>query len=99
MKDQLQMAMSEAQSAFGDSSLFYRKNTWKNPGTLEFQIMADKHGNVIHLLKRGYSIQRRHQKVVEEAPNSVLTPELRKRMGDAAVNVARSCNYIGAGTV
>ncbi len=98
MKDQLQMAMSEAQSAFGDSSVFIEKYV-EEPRHIEFQIMADKHGNVIHLFERECSIQRRHQKVVEEAPSSVLTPELRKRMGDAAVNVARSCNYIGAGTV
>lgn len=98
MKDQLHMAMSEAQSSFGDSSVFIEKYV-EEPRHIEFQIMADKHGNVIHLFERECSIQRRHQKVVEEAPSSVLTPELRKRMGDAAVNVARSCNYVGAGTV
>ena len=98
MKDQLQMAMSEALSSFGDSSVFIEKYV-EEPRHIEFQIMADAHGNVIHLFERECSIQRRHQKVVEEAPSSVLSPELRKKMGEAAVNVARSCDYLGAGTV
>lgn len=98
MKDQLQMAMSEALSSFGDSSVFIEKYV-EEPRHIEFQIMADAHGNVIHLFERECSIQRRHQKVVEEAPSSVLSPELRNKMGEAAVNVARSCDYQGAGTV
>lgn len=98
MKDQLQMAMSEALSSFGDSSVFIEKYV-EEPRHIEFQIMADAHGNVIHLFERECSVQRRHQKVVEEAPSSVLTPELRNKMGEAAVNVARSCDYLGAGTV
>lgn len=98
MKDQLQMAMSEALSSFGDSSVFIEKYV-EEPRHIEFQIMADAHGNVIHLFERECSIQRRHQKVVEEAPSSVLSPELRNKMGEAAVNVARSCDYLGAGTV
>ncbi len=98
IKEQLQMAMSEALSAFGDASVFIEKYV-EEPRHIEFQIMADKHGNVVHLFERECSIQRRHQKVVEEAPSSVLSPELRKKMGDAAVNVAKACNYVGAGTV
>ena len=98
MNEQLQMAMGEALSSFGDSSVFIEKYV-EQPRHIEFQIMADQHGNVLHFFDRECSIQRRHQKVVEEAPSSVLTPELRKKMGEAAVNVARSCNYCGAGTV
>ena len=66
---------------------------------IEIQVLADKHGNVIHLFERECSIQRRHQKVVEEAPSSILTPELRQQMGEAAVDVAKSCDYVGTGTV
>jgi propionyl-CoA carboxylase alpha chain len=78
--------------------LFIEKYITK-PRHIEFQVFGDKHGNVIHLFERECSIQRRHQKVVEEAPSSVLTPEIRDAMGKAAVNVAKSCNYYGAGTV
>src|SRR5690606_26449864 len=70
-----------------------------HPRHIEFQIFGDKHGNIIHLFERECSVQRRHQKVVEEAPSSVLTPEKRKLMGEAAVNVAKSVGYFGAGTV
>ncbi|HXU26681.1 MAG TPA: biotin carboxylase, partial [Bacteroidia bacterium] len=69
------------------------------PRHIEIQIMADNHGNVVYLFERECSIQRRHQKVIEEAPSSILTPELRKQMGECAVNVAKACNYSGAGTV
>ncbi|MBX2969332.1 MAG: acetyl-CoA carboxylase biotin carboxylase subunit [Cyclobacteriaceae bacterium] len=97
-QEQMERAVSEATSAFGDGSVFIEKYVTQ-PRHIEFQIFGDKHGNVIHLFERECSIQRRHQKVVEEAPSSVLTPELREAMGEAAVNVARSCNYYGAGTV
>ena len=97
-ESQMKRAVSEAISAFGDGSVFIEKYV-TSPRHIEIQILADKHGNVIHLFERECSIQRRHQKVVEEAPSSVLTPKMRKKMGDAAINVARSCDYVGAGTV
>jgi acetyl-CoA carboxylase, biotin carboxylase subunit len=96
--EQMERAISEATSAFGDGSVFIEKYITK-PRHIEFQIFGDKHGNVVHFFERECSIQRRHQKVVEEAPSSVLTPEKRKAMGEAAINVARSANYYGAGTV
>jgi acetyl-CoA carboxylase biotin carboxylase subunit len=95
---QMERAISEAISAFGDGSVFIEKYV-SSPRHIEIQVLADKHGNVIHLFERECSIQRRHQKVVEEAPSSILTPELRKEMGEAAVNVARACDYVGTGTV
>lgn len=95
---QMQRAISEATSAFGDGSVFIEKYV-TSPRHVEIQVMADKYGNVIHFFERECSIQRRHQKVVEEAPSAVLTPELRHKMGEAAKDVARSCNYVGAGTV
>jgi propionyl-CoA carboxylase alpha chain len=98
LESQMKMAISEAISAFGDGSVFIEKYV-TSPRHIEIQVMADKHGNVIHFFERECSIQRRHQKVVEEAPSSVLTPEMREAMGAAAVNVARSCDYVGAGTV
>ena len=96
--EQMERAVSEAISAFGDGSVFVEKYVTK-PRHIEFQIFGDQHGNVVHLFERECSIQRRHQKVVEEAPSSVLTPEIRKKMGEAAVNVAKSCGYYNAGTV
>jgi acetyl-CoA carboxylase biotin carboxylase subunit len=96
--EMLSLAMSEAQSAFGDSSVFIEKYV-SSPRHIEIQVLGDNHGNVVHLFERECSIQRRHQKVVEEAPSSVLTPELRKAMGECAVNIARACGYTGAGTV
>jgi propionyl-CoA carboxylase alpha chain len=98
MEDQLKLAMGEALSAFGDASVFIEKYIVK-PRHIEFQILADHYGNTIHLFERECSIQRRHQKVVEEAPSSILSSELRKIMGEAAVSVAQSCHYSGAGTV
>jgi acetyl-CoA carboxylase, biotin carboxylase subunit len=96
--EQMQRAVSEATSAFGDGSVFIEKFVTK-PRHIEFQIFGDQHGNVVHLFERECSIQRRHQKVVEEAPSSVLTPELRKQMGEAAVNAAKAANYYNAGTI
>jgi acetyl-CoA carboxylase biotin carboxylase subunit len=94
----LSLAQSEARNSFGDDSVFIEKYVLK-PRHIEIQILADEHGNIVHLFERECSIQRRHQKLVEEAPSGILTPELRKKMGDAAVNVAKACNYTGAGTV
>lgn len=97
-ESQMNRAISEATSAFGDGSVFIEKYV-SSPRHVEIQVMADSHSNVIHLFERECSIQRRHQKVVEEAPSSVLTPQLRAEMGDAAIKVAKSCDYLGAGTV
>lgn len=97
-ESQMDRAISEATNAFGDGSVFIEKYVG-SPRHIEIQVMADMHGNVLHFFERECSVQRRHQKVVEEAPSAVLTPELREKMGQAAINVARSCDYIGAGTV
>lgn len=97
-EDQMKRAISEAENAFGDGSVFIEKFV-TSPRHIEIQILADTHGNTVHLFERDCSIQRRHQKVVEEAPSSVLTPKLRQQMGAAAVKVAESCDYVGAGTV
>lgn len=98
LESQMKRAISEATSAFGDGSVFIEKYI-NSPRHIEIQVMADTHGNIIHLFERECSIQRRHQKVVEEAPSSILTPELRKKMGEAAVKVAKACDYVNAGTV
>ena len=98
MKEQIETAISEAKSSFGDGSVFIEKYI-KNPRHIEIQVLGDNYGNYIHLNERECSIQRRHQKVIEEAPSCVLTPELRSRMGQAAIDVARSCDYTGVGTV
>ncbi len=97
-EEQMNLAVSEATSAFGDGSVFIERYV-TGPRHIEIQVLADNHGNVVYLFERECSIQRRHQKVIEEAPSSVLTPELRKQMGECAVNVAKACNYSGAGTV
>ncbi|MEM9361915.1 MAG: acetyl-CoA carboxylase biotin carboxylase subunit [Bacteroidota bacterium] len=97
-ESQMERAISEATSAFGDGSVFLEKYV-TSPRHIEIQVMADTHGNVLHFFERECSIQRRHQKVVEEAPSSLLTPELRNAMGEAAVKVAKACDYVGAGTV
>ncbi|WP_406683996.1 acetyl-CoA carboxylase biotin carboxylase subunit [Seonamhaeicola sp. MEBiC1930] len=98
LESQMTRAISEATSAFGDGSVFIEKYV-TSPRHIEIQIMADSHNNILHFFERECSIQRRHQKVVEEAPSAVLSPELRTKMGEAAVKVARSCDYLGAGTV
>ncbi|HSD13267.1 MAG TPA: acetyl-CoA carboxylase biotin carboxylase subunit [Flavobacterium sp.] len=95
---QMERAISEATSAFGDGSVFIEKYVSK-PRHIEIQVMADSYGNVLYIFERECSIQRRHQKVVEEAPSSFVTPEIRKAMGEAAVKVAKACDYLGAGTV
>ncbi|HLW39945.1 MAG TPA: acetyl-CoA carboxylase biotin carboxylase subunit [Brumimicrobium sp.] len=98
LEEQMKLAQSEARSSFGDDAVFIEKFVTQ-PRHIEIQIFADNHGNIIHLHERECSIQRRHQKVIEEAPSAIVTPELRAKMGEAACNVAKSCNYIGAGTV
>ena len=96
--EQMRMAQGEARSSFGDDAVFIEKFVLE-PRHIEIQVFADSFGNVVYLFERECSIQRRHQKVVEEAPSVVLTPALRKEMGEAAVAVCKSCNYEGAGTV
>ena len=98
LESQMKRAISEAKSAFGDGSVFIEKYI-ASPRHIEIQVLADKHGNTVHLFERECSIQRRHQKVVEEAPSSVLSETLRENMGAAAVRVAKACDYVGAGTV
>jgi acetyl-CoA carboxylase biotin carboxylase subunit len=97
-EEQMKLAVSEATSAFGDGSVFIERYV-AGPRHIEIQILGDTQGNIVYLFERECSIQRRHQKVIEEAPSSVLTPELRKAMGECAVNVGKACNYVGAGTV
>ena len=97
-EEQMRLAQSEARSAFGDDAVFIEKYV-TSPKHIEVQVLGDKHGNILYLFERECSIQRRHQKVIEEAPSAVITPELRKQIGESAVNVARACNYYGAGTV
>jgi len=98
LEEEMSRAISEATSAFGDGSVFLEKYIESNKH-IEFQILGDQYGNIIHLFERECSIQRRHQKVVEEAPSPSITPDIRAKMGQAAINVAKACNYYGAGTV
>ncbi len=91
-------ASSEAQSAFGDGRIYIEKYL-QGPRHIEFQVFADEHGNVVHLCERECSIQRRHQKIIEESPSPLMTPELREQMGQAAVKAARACGYVNAGTI
>ena len=98
LEEQIQRAQSEAINAFGDGSVFIEKYVG-SPKHIEVQILGDNYGNIVYLFERECSIQRRHQKVVEEAPSSCLTPEKRQAIGEAAVKVGKSCAYIGAGTV
>ena len=93
-----QLARSEALSAFGNGDVYVEKFL-ERPRHVEFQILGDTHGNVIHLGERDCSVQRRHQKLIEEAPCPVMTPDLRERMGEAAVRGAKAINYVGAGTI
>ena len=95
---EFQSARLEAEKAFGDGSLYVEKYL-ENPRHIEFQIMADKHGNIVHLGERDCSVQRRHQKVIEEAPSPFLDKSLRNKMGKAAIKAAEACDYINAGTI
>ncbi|WP_341841238.1 acetyl-CoA carboxylase biotin carboxylase subunit [Chitinophaga caseinilytica] len=98
LEEQIRLAKSEALSAFGDDAVFIEKYVG-SPRHIEIQVLGDQHGNVVYLFERECSIQRRHQKLIEEAPSSCLTPDIRQAMGQCAVDVARACNYYGAGTV
>ena len=98
LSDALRAARSEARSSFGDAAIYIEKYV-SNPRHVEIQVLADAHGHVIHLGERECSIQRRHQKVVEESPSPLMTEDLRSRMGEAAVLAAQAANYCNAGTV
>ncbi|MFI8822375.1 acetyl/propionyl/methylcrotonyl-CoA carboxylase subunit alpha [Streptomyces sp. NPDC053431] len=98
LEEEIAAARREARSSFGDDTLLVER--WiDRPRHIEIQVLADAHGNVVHLGERECSLQRRHQKIIEEAPSVLLTPEIRAAMGAAAVDAARSCGYVGAGTV
>jgi propionyl-CoA carboxylase alpha chain len=96
--EQMDRAMSEARNAFGNDACFIEKYV-TNPRHIEVQVLGDHHGNYVYVFERECSIQRRHQKVVEEAPSCILTPEIREKIGEAAINAAKSCDYTNAGTV
>ncbi len=98
MESAFRAASSEAQSAFGDGRVYIEKYL-QGPRHIEFQVFADEHGNVVHLCERECSIQRRHQKIIEESPSPLMTPELRAQMGEAAVKAAQACGYVNAGTI
>lgn len=98
LEAQIKTARSEAENAFGSGELILEQAVIK-PRHIEIQVFADQHGNAVYLGERDCSIQRRHQKVVEEAPSPFVDPDLRQRMGEAAVQAAKACNYVGAGTV
>ena len=98
LKSSIQAAQNEAQAAFGNSEVYLEKYV-EEPRHIEFQILGDKYGNVVHLGERDCSLQRRHQKLLEEAPSSAITPELRAKMGAVAVKAAKSANYSNAGTI
>jgi propionyl-CoA carboxylase alpha chain len=97
-EEQMKLAQSEARNSFGDDAVFIEKFVTK-PRHIEIQVFADQLGNTVYIFERECSIQRRHQKVVEEAPSAIVSPELRQKMGEAAVAVCKACNYEGAGTV
>ena len=98
VKEELERAISEAERSFGNSAVFMERLVIK-PRHIEIQVLADSHGNVVHLFERECSIQRRHQKVVEEAPSALLDTVMREEMGQCAIEVAKCCDYVGAGTV
>ncbi len=97
-ESQMDRAVSEARSAFGDGAVFIEKYI-NSPRHIEIQVLGDQHQNIVHLFERECSVQRRHQKVIEEAPSAVVNAQMREAMGKAAVDVARACHYYGAGTV
>lgn len=98
LEEGMARAISEATSAFGDGSVFIEKFIG-SPRHIEVQVLGDEHGNILHLFERECSVQRRHQKVIEEAPSSIYSEEQRKAIGETAINVAKACDYVGAGTV
>jgi acetyl/propionyl-CoA carboxylase alpha subunit len=98
LPDALEGAMREAKNAFGDPTIYLEKYI-ENPRHIEFQVLADTHDNTVHLFERECSIQRRHQKIIEETPSVAVTPKIREKMGHAAVKVARAAGYLNAGTV
>ncbi len=98
IKSSIRAARSEAKDAFGDDAVYVEKYI-ESPHHIEFQILADQHGNAIHLFERECSVQRRHQKIIEETPSPILTPEIREKMGQDAVAAAKAVNYEGAGTI
>lgn len=98
LKDNIVVSRREAKSAFGDESVYIEKYLEK-PRHIEFQVLRDKYGNVVHLCERECSIQRRHQKIIEETPSPALTPELREKMGETAKKVIAAAEYVNAGTV
>src|SRR5207302_8413527 len=98
LRSALEAARSEAQRSFGDSEVYIEKYI-VNPRHIEMQVLADEHGNTVYLGERECSIQRRHQKVLEESPSPLVDPEMRRRMGEIAVRVAKAANYCNAGTV
>ncbi|MDI9355426.1 MAG: acetyl-CoA carboxylase biotin carboxylase subunit [Chitinophagaceae bacterium] len=97
-ESQYSLAVSEAKSSFGDGTVFIEKYI-HSPKHVEVQILGDQHGNILYFFERDCSIQRRHQKLIEEAPCPILTPAIRRKIGETAVQVAKACNYYGAGTV
>jgi len=98
LENAIQTAKNEADKSFGNDEVYLEKYV-EEPRHIEFQILGDEKGNIIHLNERDCSIQRRHQKVIEESPSPALSPELRKEMGEVAVKAAKSVNYVNAGTV
>jgi len=98
LADAVEGAAREAKSAFGDATVYLEKYL-KRPRHIEFQVLADTQGNTVHVFERECSIQRRHQKIIEETPSPAITPEIRRRMGEAAVKAAKAANYLSAGTV
>src|SRR5258708_13213969 len=98
LKSSLEAARSEAERSFGDGEVYLEKAII-NPRHIEMQVLADEHGNTVYLGERECSLQRRHQKVLEEAPSPIVDPEMRRKMGEVAVRVARAAKYTNAGTV